>query len=303
MKRIDPERQSLPRGWRPTTAIAFMLGAGALVAATSLIAKSLSGAGDPSMGLTPFQISAGRFVFALLALLVLLAFAPSLRPKFAKAHWRWHVLRSISGWLGVTCMFAAVAHMPLAEATAISFLSPLVAMALSVLMLGERIGLRKAAAAGLGLLGAAFILRPGYEALQSSGILALAAAGFMGLETIFIKRLSDTEPALRILVINNAIGAVVSCFVAMFSWAQPTELEWGLLLALGVVMVSGQALFIQAMKRGDASLVMPAFYSVLAFAALYDFLIFCVAPSVWAALGAMLIASGAIVLATKRSIS
>ncbi len=289
-----------PRLEPSSVAIGLMLVASALVAATSLLAKTLGIAGEDVPGLNPFQVSAGRFAFGLTAIVLFLLLVPSKRPGLAGATWRWHILRSISGWLGVTCMFAAVARMPVAEATAISFLSPLVAMALSVVMLGERIGPRKAIAAALAVAGAALIMRPGSEAFQVAGLLALAAAVFMGLETIFIKRLSDTEPALRVLLINNAIGASISVIVATLVWAWPTPFQWALLIGLGVVMVSGQAFFIQAMKRGQASFVIPAFYAVLVFVAVYDFILFDILPSGWAVLGAALILSGALILALRN---
>ena len=281
-------------------AISFMVGAGALVAATSILAKALSLESGGSEGLNPFQISAGRFAFALLALMFVLAAFPKARPDFAGAHWNWHLCRSLSGWLGVTCMFAAVARMPIAEATAISFLSPLVAMALAALLLGEAIGRRKMLAAALAVIGAILILRPGTEAFQLAGLWALSAALFMGVETIFIKKLSDAEPALRILVINNAIGAILSLTVASFVWVWPTGLQWGLLVALGVIMVSGQAFFIQSMKRAEASFVVPAFYTLLVFAAIYDFIFFQTIPVPAAIIGATLIVSGAIILAVKQ---
>ncbi len=198
-------------------------------------------------------------------------------------------------------MFAAVARMPIAEATAISFLSPLVTMFLAVLMLGEHVGLRKIVAATLAVAGAVLILRPGSAAFQLAGMFALGSALFMGIEIVFIKRLSDTEPAMRVLLINNSIGACVSLTVATLLWTWPTMLQWLLLILVGAVMVSGQTLFIQAMKRGDASLVVPAFYSVLIFATLYDFVVFGVVPSWLAIIGATLIVSGAIVLAGQRA--
>lgn len=64
-------------------------------------------------------------------------------------------------------------------------------------------------------------------------------------------------------------------------------------------MLLAQSLFIQAMKRGDASYVMPAFYATLIFAALYDFLLFAVIPDRLAALGAGLIVFGVLVLSLK----
>lgn len=283
------------------TAVWIMVSAGAVIAATSLIAKTLGQPVDAAAPLHPFQVSAGRFAFAFIALTFFIALQPTRRPTIRGARWPWHLGRSISGWLGITAMFAAVAQMPIAEATAISFLSPVVAMALAVPFLGERPGPRKLVAAALAVTGALLILRPGSDALQAAGIFALAAAFFMGVETIFIKRLSDSEPPLRILLINNGLGAAVSLCAATLVWQMPSVPQWGLLVALGCIMICGQALFIQAMKRGEASFVVHAFYSILVFAAIYDALLFRVIPDGLAVVGAMLIALGAIVLARSPS--
>lgn len=286
---------------RHRLAVAFMIGASCLIAATSIIAKTLGLDTDGASSMSPFMVSAGRFVFALLALTLLVALRPRVRPAFGGARWKWHVLRSLCGWLGVTAMFAAVARMAVAEATAISFLSPLVTVILAVLLLGENITARKLIAIALAILGAFLILKPGTGAFQLAGVYAFAAAVFMGLEAVFIKMLSDSEPALRVLIINNAIGATVSVCVACYFWTWPAPAQWLLLVLLGIVMVCGQALFIQAMKRGEASQVIPVFYSVLVFAALFDFALFHVAPDWLAALGAVFIVGSAIVLARSRN--
>lgn len=282
------------------TAVTLMLAAGALIAATSILAKALGLPLSDAPKLHPFQISAGRFLFALLALFFFLAVFGK-RPRLRHgANWRWHLARSLCGWLGVTSMFAAVAHMPVAEATAVSFLSPVVTMGLAVLMLGELLTIRKVIAASLAIAGTILILRPDAQVLQPAGLLALAAACFMGLEAIFIKRLSDSEPALRILLINNTIGALISVIVASSVWIWPGPGQWALLIALGFVMVCGQSLFIQAMKRGEASFVIPAFYSVLVFAAVYDLALYGVFPETIALVGAALIVGSALTLAQRK---
>ena len=277
-----------------------MIGASALIAATSLIAKALGVDHSDIAALNPFQVSAGRFVFALMTLLLVLAILPSARPGLRGARWHWHVLRSLCGWLGVTCKFAAVANMPLAEATAITFLSPLVTMAIAILMLGESLTVRKVVAAVLAMSGALVILKPGTEAFQAAGLFALAAAALIGIEMIIIKRLSDSEPAMRVLLINNTIGASFSLIAACFVWIWPSVLQWCLMMALGMIMVSGQAFFIQAMKRGEASLVVPVFYSVLVFAGIYDYLAFGTKPALLAVAGATLIIWAALLLARHR---
>ncbi|MEL6313392.1 MAG: DMT family transporter [Pseudomonadota bacterium] len=281
----------------PTSrAILIMICASALIAATSLFAKALGTPTGATEALHALQVSAGRFGFALLGLLAFVTILPTARPSFQGAHWRWHITRTSCGWLGITCMFAAVASMPVAEATAISFLSPPIAMILAMFMLGEAFTARKLLAVILAATGAALILRPGSDAFQTAGLYALAAAVFMAFETMFIKRLSDSEPALRILIVNNALGACISIVVASAVWSSPSAQQWVLLILLGLIMVSGQALFIQSMKRAPASTLMPAFYSILVFAALYDWALNGVFPSNIAVLGGALIITGALVL-------
>ncbi len=277
----------------PVWAIAAMISASALVAATSLIAKALGldVTGEP---LHPLQISAGRFGFGLLALSIV---SLRWRPALSDVPWSLHVARSAFGWLGVTCVFAAAARMPLADATAISFLSPLVTVVLAAMLLKERVGLRRWLAILVAAAGALVLVRPGTEAFRPVAIVALSSAVLMGLEAICIKRLSDREPPMRILLINNAIGAVISISAATFVWRWPGPEQWALLAILGFTMVLGQSLFIQAMRRGEASYVMPAFYATLIFAAFYDYLIFAVIPDGFAILGAALIVAGVLVLA------
>ncbi|MEM7507152.1 MAG: DMT family transporter [Pseudomonadota bacterium] len=274
-----------------------MIASCSLIAATTLIAKVLGLRGG-AYELHPLQISAGRFCFAWMAIAL---FVMIRRPSFAGTAWGTHCARSFLGWLGVTAMFAASASLPLASATALSFLSPVVTMVCAILFLGERVGIWRWSAAAVSLAGAMLLTKPGAETLQIAALIALAAALFMGVEAILIKRLSDNEPPLRILFINNSIGAVVSLTAAAFVWDWPSDAAWILLALLGVTMASAQALFIQAMKHSEASAVMPLFYSILVFAALYDYLLFEVVPDLATAAGAVLIAIGAIAISIRSA--
>lgn len=287
-----------------TVAALFMTGAASLVAATTLMAKVLGQdlLGDPLPG---FMVSAGRFLFAWMALVPVIAV---MRPGFAGTRWRLHAARSVSGWATVTCIFTAAALMPLGDATAISFLNPLIAMVLAIPLLGERVGPWRWAAAGLALLGALVLIRPGMAAFQPAALIALAAALFGAFEVIFIKMLAgrsagEGEPAIRILFVNNTIGAAVAGCVALTVWQWPTPQQWLMLAAIGVVMVTAQSLFIQAMKRADASYVMPFFYAALVFAALYDAAVFAVVPVPLSILGAVLIVTGAVVLVWRERVN
>lgn len=267
-----------------------MLAATALIALTTLLAKAL-GRDVAGAALHPLQVSAGRFAFAFVLVATVAAIR---RPGFVDTHWRLHALRSALGWGGVTCLFAAAALMPLAEATALSFLSPILTMALAAPLLGERVAHGRWYAAALALAGAMLLIQPGTAAFQPAALVALLAAFFMAGEAICVKRLSGKEPLLRILLVNNAMAGVLALTAASFVWQAPTAAQWLMLALLGATMATVQTLFIAAMQRADASYVTPFFYATLLFAALYDLALFGERPDLLGAIGAAVIVTAAL---------
>lgn len=280
-------------------AVGLMVLACALLAGTTLIAKMLGPAGGDNP-LHPFQISAGRFCFAAL---VLTPFLLAMRPSFAGTRWANHVLRVLFGWAGVSSLFAASGLMRLADANAISFLNPVVAMLLSIPLLREKVGSWRWGAAAVAFIGAMIIVQPGSAAFQPIALVALLAALFMGAEAILIKKLADSEPPLRILAINNFAGAALAATAASFVWVAPNSGQWILMAALGATMISVQALFIQALRRGEASFVMPFFYLTLIFAAFYDYILFAEVPALASWIGAALIIASAITIAWRERLN
>ncbi|MEM7597067.1 MAG: DMT family transporter [Pseudomonadota bacterium] len=289
------------RAPNPTLAALLTLLAAAFVAGTTLLAKALGTGvlGGMSLGppMHPLQISQGRFLFALVAILGVLAVA---RPALTRPNLPLHAARSALGWGGVTLMFAAAAFIPLSDATAISFLNPVFAMMLAIPLLGERVGPIRWSAAAIALIGAAVLTRPGASAIELGALLALGAAVVLGAEVILIKRLAGRESPPQILLVNNTIGVVISSLAASFVWLWPTPAQWAALAAIGFLMAAAQACFVNAMARADASFVAPFFYAALVFAALYDALIFGVVPDVVSILGAVIILLGAGLLAWRE---
>ena len=284
------------RAANPALAVALMLSVTAFIAATMLLAKSL---GTDTLGppLHPLQISHGRFLFAFAAIS---STAMILRPRIANPHLGLHIGRTVFGWAGVTLMFAAVSFIPLSDATAISFLNPVFGMLLAIPLLGEKVGPWRWFAAFTALLGALILLRPGPDSFQMAGLLALGAAIIMGMELIFIKKLANREPSFQILLVNNAIGLFIASVAVLPVWVMPTMAQWGALAALGGLMATAQACFVNAMARADASFITPFSYVTLIFATLYDLLIFDVWPDVISIIGAIIIPGGALLLAWRE---
>ena len=286
-----------PKRENPPLAAALVVLAAAFIAATTLLAKLLGtdGLGAP---LHPLQISHGRFAFAF-ALFGLAAAA--LRPAIAAPDWRLHLGRTSAGWAGVSLIFAAVAHIPMADATALSFTSPVFAMVLAILFLGERVGGWRWAAAAIALAGALILLRPSAAAFQPAAALALLAAVAMGTELIFIKKLSGREGLFQILLINNAIGCLIASAAVLPVWQAPSAPQWAALAGIGGLMACAQICFINGVARADASFVAPFNYAALVFAALYDFAAFGARPDLVSVAGAGVILAGALLLAWREA--
>lgn len=280
----------------PRLAAALIILATVFIAATTLLAKAL---GTEALGpaLHPLQISHGRFLFAFLVISMAVR---ALRFKLRPPQWRLHIGRTSCGWLGITLMFASVAYVPLADATAIAFLNPVFGMLLAIPLLGERVGPWRWGAAGIALVGAMILLRPTPDSFQPAALLALAAATIMGLELIFIKKLAGRERPLQVLWFNNALGVMIASAAVLPVWQTPTALQWGALAALGTLMACAQACFVNGMARAEASFVAPFSYATLIFATLYDFIGFGVIPDWITLIGAAVILSGAAILAWRE---
>jgi drug/metabolite transporter (DMT)-like permease len=261
-----------------------------------LLAK-LIGTGTLGDPLHPLQISHGRFMFAFMTIGTA---ALILRPRVTRPDLRIHVGRTLFGWGGVTCMFAAVAFIPMSDATAISFLNPVFGMLLAIPLLGERVGPWRWLAAAMALIGALILLRPGPDTFQVAALIALAAALLMGMELIFIKKLADREAPLQILLINNALGLGISSLAVLPVCGMPTGPQWAALIGIGVLMAAAQTCFINAMARADASFVTPFSYVTLFFAAIYDLIVFDVWPDWVSWTGAGVILAGAALLAWRE---
>ena len=288
-----------PQKRNPALAAIFVSAATAFIAATMLLAKALTSDawGTP---LHPMQVSFGRFFFAFLTIATALVM---LRPQLTRVHWPLHLARTFSGWVGVTLMFASVAFIPLADATAITFLNPVFGMILAIPLLGERVGRWRWIAAAIAFAGATILLRPTPASFQPAALLALGAAAVMGLELTFIKKLAGRETPIQILFFNNLLGCIIASCAVIFVWQALSPAQWGLLALLGIMMAAAQTCFVNGMARADASFAAPFSYATLVFAALYDVLFYDVIPDRVTLLGAGIIIAGAFLLAWREALA
>lgn len=286
----------LAKQHNPALAASLIGIATAFIAATTLFAKAL-GTDQFGPAMHPFQIVFGRFLFAFLSFSLAVAI---LRPALQRPHLGLHLARTVGGWAGLVLMFASVAYIPLADATAISFLNPVFGMIFAIPLLGEKVGKWRWLAAGIALVGALILLRPTPDSFQPAALLALGAAVILGFELNIIKFLTRRENPFSILFVNNAIGVCIASLAVIWVWQAPTLAQWGLMAAIGCAMAVAQTCFVNAMARADASFVAPFSYGTLIFAAAYDIVFYDVIPDAVTILGASIIIAGALLLAWRE---
>lgn len=255
---------------------------------------------EASHELEPLQIAFFRNLFAIAAMAPWLLHA-GVRRTFATRKLKLHLLRAVIGFTAMVCWFYALALMPLAEATALNFTVPLFATIGAALVLRETVRARRWTATVVGFLGVLIILRPGFGESDPVMLLPVVAALFMACVTLLIKRLSDTESPMTIVLYMNALLTGVSLIPAILVWRWPGAETWVALFLLGAVGAASQIGVVRAYQRADASAIMPFDYARLPFIALLAYLAFGEVPGLWTWVGGAVIAASAIYIAHREA--
>lgn len=210
-------------------------------------------------------------------------------------------VRGIYGLTGMICNFSAIALLPLAEATTLSFTAPIFAVVLSTLLLHEKVGPWRWTAVLLGFGGVLIIAQPGGGHLPLLGALVGLGGAFMiALISIQIADLNRTDhPITIVLWFASMSSAVLLVPVLLYGGAHSVQ-EWLLLLAMGVSGSIGQLLLTASLRFGKVASVIVMDYSALIWATLFGWLVWQVLPPATTWLGAPLIIGAGAVIAWRE---
>lgn len=189
--------------------------------------------------------------------------------------------------------FLALALVPLAEVSALTFTTPLFVALMAIPILKDIPGPRRILSLVIGFSGALLILRPGIEIINIGAIYALASAASWAVAVIIIKYLSKTNSSVTITLYGLFFLTLFTLPPALFVWRWPTLEEYLVLAALAAAGTIGQLAFAQSMKSADVSLVMPFDFAKLIWASLFGFLFFAEVPTVWTFAGGTIIFASA----------
>ena len=217
--------------------------------------------------------------------------------------WKRHVFiagfrTSLYGWqiwrglftVGSAIFFVIGLHqLPIGDATAIAFSAPFMIMALSVPLLREKVGLRRWAAAAIGLAGVLISVRPGTSSFQWASLLPFFAALFTAL-SIIATRFMQNETSAATLTYTGIVGFVVLSCMVPFVWVTPSLEDAAPILITGVAAFLANITLIAAYRDVPVAIAAPFSYVQLVFAALLGFLIAGTLPTAVSVAGAIIIA-------------
>lgn len=231
-----------------------------------------------------FEIAFFRNFFGLIAALpLLLRHGPGL---LKTTQWPRYLFRCAIGVVSMLCGFWAVGHLPLAQAVALSYSTPIFVTIAAVVFLHEQVRARRWAAVALGFVGVMIIVRPGTAGFSAGTLVALAAAVLSGIVSIQIKQLSTVEPADRIVLLTTLLWVPMSLLPALTVWEWPRGIAWVWVIAAGFLGTGGHMLWTRALKLGDVSALTPISFMQLPIVAIAGWLLFQERLDRWTAIGA-----------------
>jgi drug/metabolite transporter (DMT)-like permease len=271
---------------QPVRAIALMVSSVLVFSTMDGISKYLAADYPPVM------VMWGRYAWSLALLLPLALLRRTERPLRSR-----HAARQLvrgACMVGSGLFFVSgLVYLPLAEATATAFVSPLIITALSIPLLGETVGVRRWAAIAVGFMGVLIIVRPGGGAFGPAALWPLVSAAVWAFAIVLTRQMRLGDPPLTFLIYTAVVGAWGLGLPALLVWRPLSAAACGLMLLSGTFSLFGQYLQLQAFRRGTASLLAPFSYCSIIGSSAIGVLVFGQFPDPWTWLGiAIVIASG-----------
>ncbi len=238
------------------------------------------------------QIAWGRFFFHVCAIAPVVLWRYGYRALWPRQP-RLQLARSCLQLAATVFFFGAIGFIPIVDAVAMVFISPLVVTLLSPWVLGETVGPRRIAAVLVGLGGVLLVLRPGGEVFHWASLLALGAGISFGGFLLLTRKISGNAPVAVTLTFTGLVGAIATSVALPFVWQPMSLAAFALLVSLGVLAAVGHLAIIRAYECAPAALLAPYGYSEIVMATLIGYLAFGDFPDAlaWAGI-AVIVGSG-----------
>ena len=246
----------------------------------------------------PFEIAFFRNLFGLLFTLPLLfKHGPSLL-KTSKLPL--YLVRCAIGTVGMLAGFWAIVHLPLAQAVAISYSTPLFVTIGAVWVLGETVRARRWAAVLIGFIGVIILLHPDADTFTGASLVALLAAVMSASVAISIKFLTRTESPDAIVVFTTALWVPMSLVPALLFWQTPSGITWLWLVLAGLFGTVAHMCWTRALQLGDASILTPISFMQVLVVGVFGWWLFDESVDRYTLIGALIIFGSNLYLAHRE---
>jgi drug/metabolite transporter (DMT)-like permease len=215
-------------------------------------------------------------------------------------HLKEHVVRGAVGMAAMYCFFFVIGKLGLAEALLLNYSLPLFIPLVERAWLGEPTPRGVWKPLGLGLLGLVFILKPGIGLFQPAALVGVMGAVFAATAQVGVRRLTLTESVTKIVFYFSVSSTIIAFFPALFAWVTPSASSIPIIAGMVLSGTVAQLLMTRAYQLAPAAQVGPFIYGSVAFAALFDWLLFSRHPDGLSSVGtALVIIAGVIALRGK----
>jgi len=286
----------------PALRIAFWMGVSALGFGTLMgVVRHLGEGWADAPGLHPFVISFWRFVFGMLMFAPL--FVRRGRAAFHSKRWGLHTIRAMFLIVSSVSLMQAILLMPLDEATALSFTTPLFTVIAAILILRETAGPRRWVALAIGFLGVLIILRPGAGIVSWGAFFVLFSAVTFAGVVICGKMLVRTDTPVLLVAALALISVPLSLPPALVYWQWPgfEQMVW----LFGAAVCSNLNMFgiAKALQSGDTTATQPYDFLRLPVTAAVGWLYFGESSDIWTWTGALVIFSSSVYITRREAIA
>jgi drug/metabolite transporter (DMT)-like permease len=275
---------------QPIAGALFVLAASFMFAMVGTLVKVVS------VSLNNEMVVFFRNAFALIFILPWLAYRPP-SGGIKTSCLQLHLLRSAAGLGAMYCFFYAIANLQLSEAFLLSSTSPLFIPLIAYGWMREQVSYSAKWALFTGFIGIVLILKPGFGIFQPAMLVALAAGVLAALAMVTIRRMSLTEPVIRIVLYFTIFSTVISASPLCWSWISPLHKIWWLLILIGFLAGVGQLFLTKGYSMAPAAQVGPLTYGNVVFATVMGWILWGETLDLMAWAGAFLVSIAGIITA------
>jgi drug/metabolite transporter (DMT)-like permease len=280
---------------RTLTGIAFKIASVIVFLAMAALLKAAEGV--PAGELAFF-----RSFFAILPVVVFLAWRGELVAGVKTQHVRRHLARGLAGTGGMLFGFYALTMLPFAEATTLNYATPLIIVVISALFLDETVRLYRWSAVVLGLIGVIIISWPRLT-LLTTGVDQQAAVGvgaamlaclFAAIAMVQVRKLVHTEKSATIVFYFSLSSTVISLTTLPLGWVMPSPIQLIYLVTAGICGGIAQILLTESYRHADMSVIAPFEYTSLIFSIGIGFFVFSDMPTWHVLVGGLIVVGSAL---------